>query len=277
MAIFKDRHLYIGASDFPVIMGKSPWKSREKLALEKGQVIVPLETDNPALARGTRLEPLIIQRFMEETGIKVSNFQKEVTLPATETRMKILAHLDGETEDGLCFEAKTTLKNNKWSEPPEHYIPQLELQMFLNHCEKSYIAVGYVENDDAEDICGFDYFEWQRTMADDEILAECESFTTLVKDLKTRFGTISNGLYVYNSDIDNTVEELETIKEKISAINKQLKPLEDEKKKLENGLKNLISDNTGVESDLYRITLGCRVSVPSEINVSRSTLKIEYK
>lgn len=230
MAEFKDRFEYIGASDFPVIMEQSKWKKRINLVLEKAQVIPMEEVNNSAVARGSRLEHRVIREYEDNAGVLICNFQKELIREKTDDCIKLVAHLDGEIENtNIPFEAKTTNIKNKWDNIPEYYIPQLEFQMFMNNAQKAVIAVGYVNTDEDEDICGFDSFEYKKQMSNEEILEQCINFTKDVEYYKKNLGIINNGK-VINSDIeDSLIEKLEELNEKISAIKREIKPLEDEK------------------------------------------------
>lgn len=230
MAEFKDRFEYIGTSDFPVIMEKSKWKKRINLVFEKAQVIPMEEINNSAVTRGSRLEHRVIREYEDNAGVLICNFQKELIREKTDDCIKLVAHLDGEIENtNIPFEAKTTNIKNKWKEIPAYYIPQLEFQMFMNNAQKAVIAVGYVNTDDDEDICGFDSFEYKKQMTDDEILKQCINFTKDVEYYKKNLGIINNGKVINSNIEDSLVEKLEELNEKISAIKREIKPLEDEK------------------------------------------------
>lgn len=278
MTEFKDRFEYIGASDFPVVMEKSKWKKRINLVLEKAQVIPMEEVNNSAVTRGSRLEHRVIREYEDNAGVLICNFQKELIREKTDDCIKLVAHLDGEIENtNIPFEAKTTNIKNKWEEIPAYYIPQLEFQMFMNKADKAIIAVGYVNSDDDEDICGFDYFEYKKQMTDDEILEHCKQFTKDVEYYKKNVGTINNGKII-NTEIDNDlIEELDEINEKLKDFKQAMKPLEDRKKQIELNLKEKIGCNLGIENDLYRISLGNRITSPSlDYKITRSGIKIEY-
>lgn len=279
MAEFKDRFEYIGASDFPVIMEQSKWKKRINLVLEKAQVIPMEEVNNSAVARGSRLEHRVIREYEDNAGVLICNFQKELIREKTDDCIKLVAHLDGEIENtNIPFEAKTTNIKNKWKEIPAYYIPQLEFQMFMNKADKAIIAVGYVNSDDDEDICGFDYFKYKKQMTDDEILEHCKKFTKDVEYYKNSFGIVNNGKII-KTDFDNLlIEELESLNEQISEAKKQIKPLEDRKKEIESQLKEQIGNNWGIEDELYKITMSNRITAPTfDYKITRSGIKIEYK
>ena len=87
-----DRINGIGASESPIIMGYSSYKTPYELYLEKTGIVKTEEDDETELQYwGNKLEPLIIQRFEEENNLKV-------TFPDTIYHPKypyIFANLDG--------------------------------------------------------------------------------------------------------------------------------------------------------------------------------------
>ena len=279
MTEFKNRFEYIGASDFPVIMEQSKWKKRINLVLEKAQIIPMEVVNNSAVARGSRLEQRVIREYENNAGVLICNFQKELIREKTNNCIKLVAHLDGEIENtNIPFEAKTTNIKNKWNEIPPYYIPQLEFQMFMNKSDKAVIAVGYVNSDDDEDICGFDSFEYKRKMTDEQILEYCIEFTKDVEKYQKEYGIVNNGKVIKLNFDDNLIEELETLNEKISEIKAQAKVYEDRKKELEDIIKKEIGQNNGFETDLFKVTLGQRITSPvTDYRISRNGIKIEYK
>ena len=177
----------------------------------------------------------------------------------------------------IPFEAKTTNIKNKWGEIPTYYIPQLEFQMFMNKSDKAVIAVGYVNSDDDEDICGFDSFEYKREMTDEQVLEYCIEFTKDVEKYQKEYGTVNNGKVIKSNFDDNLIEELETLNEKISEIKVQAKVYEDRKKYIEDKIKKEIGQNSGITTELFKVTLGQRITSPvSDYKISRSGIKIEY-
>jgi hypothetical protein len=148
----------------------------------------------------------------------------------------------------------------------------------MNKADKAIIAVGYVNSDDDEDICGFDYFEYKKQMTDNEILEHCKQFTKDVEYYKNSLGTINNGKIIKSDFKDNLIVELESINEEISKIKSQIKTFEDRKKYIESLIKQEIGQNFGFETDLYKVTMSNRITAPTyEWKICRSGLKIEYK
>lgn len=122
------RKSHIGASDCPIIMGVSPWKTpfalwEEKLGLRE------CPPQNEAMKRGHELEPIARELYSKITGNKVEPkvvFHKE--------HKYLMASLDGINSDGnIIVEIKCpgkashdTAKNGKI---PEVYYPQLQHQL----------------------------------------------------------------------------------------------------------------------------------------------------
>lgn len=126
------RKKYIGASDAPVVMGISPWKSKYELWEEKVSIRMPQTPDmfvNEWTQRGIAMEPIARKEFIDITGIEVS---PEVVFHQTNKWM--MASLDGLSEDKKhAVEIKCpgnvdhSLALNNMI--PEKYMPQLQHQM----------------------------------------------------------------------------------------------------------------------------------------------------
>lgn len=271
----KERAKRINGSEFATVLGINPYKKRIELVLEKAGVIADTFEGNEATKRGEFLENDIIAMFEDETGLSVTDEQKEFTLELKDC-LPLVCHVDGLTSDGAVFEAKTTDINAKtWKDGiPEYYKAQLAFNCFLAEKEKAYIAVGYCQENE---IIKLEYFEYKPLFHYEEIIMKCQDFTQDVKAYMQK-GVVNNGLTV-KADIDSKlIEELETINLQISEIKASMKPLETRKKIIEDKLKKLIGCNNGIENDLYKITMSNRITTPTfEYKISRSGLKIERK
>ena len=278
---FKNRHEYIGGSDFGAVLGVNPYKSRFQLILEKAQVLADTFEGNEATRRGEKLEDTVIQLFEEKAGLKVTDKQKTFSFePLNDYFLKLLCHVDGMTEeDGkpVLFEAKTTDVGSKtWKNGiPEYYQAQLEFNMWLSKAETSYIAVAFCEDMEIKD---FQYFKYDRKMSEKEIIDKCDLFSQEVKFYREKYGVLNDGEIIETKDIsDEDITELDLINQKIAEKKKELKPLEEQKAAIETRLKTIIGNHSGITTGLYKITLGNRISAPtSEYKVCRSTLKFEY-
>jgi len=124
----KARKHYLGASDAPIIMGVSPWRTpyqlwEDKLGLAEDQ------KDNYAMKRGRELEPLARDAYTMYTGNIVE--PKQVFHPKIKYMM---ANLDGITDDhSVAVEIKCPGEEDhklaKEGLVPEKYIPQLQHQL----------------------------------------------------------------------------------------------------------------------------------------------------
>lgn len=127
----------IGASDAPVIMMKSPWKSPYQLWLEK---MGCCEESFPthAMLRGLELENKARESFEKEIGRLV--FPKVLVNPEYEWQM---ASLDGISEDNkIAVEIKCPKGEDHLlalnGKIPEKYYPQLQHQIKVAHLDFIY-------------------------------------------------------------------------------------------------------------------------------------------
>ena len=121
----------IGASDAPVIMGVSPFKTINQLWEEK--VFGKKQADNAAMARGRALEPVALDFFMAETGY----LMETQVMRKHPTHDWMRATLDGiNDEEEVLLEIKSCKECH--DEVPEHYYPQLQHQMEVTGYEKMF-------------------------------------------------------------------------------------------------------------------------------------------
>lgn len=267
----------IGGSEFATVMGINPYKKRIELVLEKAGVIANTFEGNDATRRGEALENDIIAMFEDETGLSVSDEQKEFSFsPVNVDCLDLVCHVDGITSDDAVFEAKTTdYKSKTWANGiPNYYKAQLEFNCALADKKFAYIAVGYCKENE---IIKFEWFKYDKKRDLDGIVEDCQEFTQDVKQYE-HLGTVNNGKIIEDEISNNEVQELIDLKEKISEMKAEIKPFEDKVKLLENKLKEKIGNNAGIENSLYKITMSNRITSPTyEYKVSRGTIKIERK
>ena len=264
----------IGGSEFATVLDKNPFKKRIELVLEKAGVIADTFEGNELTRRGNRLEDEVISRFENETGLIVENKQGEFTLEP-DNCLPLVCHVDGITNNAV-FEAKTTdAKGKVWKDGiPEYYKLQLEFNMMLTGFTGAYITVAFCDGDI---IVEHKTFTYAKQMTDAEIIKACQKFSEDVEKFKT-LGTINNGKIV-NSDFDDKlIEELNKVNEELTKIKYQAKVFEDRKKEIETKIKSAIGNNYGIETELFKITLGNRITSSSDdYKIARSVLKIEYR
>lgn len=129
----------LGASDAPIVMGVSPWKTRFKLWEEKLGLADDKPNTNPAMAMGHMWEPRI--REMAENKL-------ERRFPASEVVHKdkphLRASLDGISECGELLECKLANKLDHEGAArglvPDKYYPQLQHQMLVTGAKLCWYA-----------------------------------------------------------------------------------------------------------------------------------------
>jgi putative phage-type endonuclease len=135
----ENRKKFIGASDAPIIMGVSPWKTEYQLFEEKLGFGKEIDlSKNPQIVKGMSLEPLVLEAFNNEYSVKLSPqvvFHKEIKF--------MMASLDGLSEKkDMAIEIKCPGRDAHQQalngEIPEYYYPQLQHQLACLDIESIY-------------------------------------------------------------------------------------------------------------------------------------------
>jgi putative phage-type endonuclease len=122
----------IGASDFPVIAGVSPWRTPFELYLELiGELDREAATsdgDRARQERGHRFEDVALAWYAEERGISIERIHRDIRHP----RMPfVIVHPDARVRPWRSTkrlaEAKTGYR--RWDEVPQHVEAQVQAQM----------------------------------------------------------------------------------------------------------------------------------------------------
>lgn len=118
----------ITATDAPVIMGESPWKSKAQLYIEKTSLETPPLVRTARMQRGLDLEPVARQLFMIQHHIEVE--------PCVIVKDYRMASLDGLDRSGkIALEVKCVNERDheraKQGYIPHHYIAQLQHQIYV--------------------------------------------------------------------------------------------------------------------------------------------------
>lgn len=127
-----DRKGYIGGSDIAPICGLSPWKTPLQVYLDKVGESEPTP-DNPAMAYGRMMEPVIRQWYESETGYTV----EQPNLITHPKHSFLVAHLDGWVPQAKrTIEIKTARSADDWGEPgtdaiPTYYMTQVQYYLAL--------------------------------------------------------------------------------------------------------------------------------------------------
>ena len=118
----------VGASDAPIILGVSPWKTPFQLWEEKLGLSAPPQMNN-AMRRGHELEPIARQAYIDHTGNYV-----EPSVEFHQEHKWMMASLDGVTPDkSIAVEIKCPGKVDHalaaQGEIPQKYFAQLQHQL----------------------------------------------------------------------------------------------------------------------------------------------------
>lgn len=127
-----DRHLYIGGSDIPIILGISPFKKRFDLLLEKAGLQENEFKGNEYTEYGNVLEPLIRSYINGYYGL---NF-----LEGKLYNDDIRCHFDGICEEYI-LEVKTTSQIKENVDDYQVYLSQLITYMYEAKKKKGLLAV----------------------------------------------------------------------------------------------------------------------------------------
>lgn len=134
-----DRTKYLGGSDIAAILGISPWKTAADIWIDK---TTPPREDSrnfQAKARGTRMEPYVLDMIREEHGLQiVARNERYVDAEVP----YFAAEIDAETADEN-IEIKTVhpFKAREWGELetdqlPLHYVAQVQWGMGVHRRER---------------------------------------------------------------------------------------------------------------------------------------------
>lgn len=118
----------IGASDAPIIMGDSPWKTPYQLWQQKLDLVSQGE-QTIAMRRGHELEPIARKAYIDYTGIEIEPY---IALHPEKAWM--MASLDGYNQErGVCVEIKCPGKEDhaiaSQGNVPKKYYAQLQHQL----------------------------------------------------------------------------------------------------------------------------------------------------
>ena len=154
----------IGGSDVAVIMGHNPWKKPYALYCEKVG-LVPTEdlSENEAVEWGTKLEPIVAQKFSEVTGKKVKRWGT-VCNPAAPWQMANFDRLIVGEECGLECKTANAFKQEEWEgdNVPDAYYCQCQMYIHLSGFNGWWIAC----------LIGGQHFEYKYIPRNDAFIAE---------------------------------------------------------------------------------------------------------
>lgn len=136
-----ERRNGLGASEAAAAVGLSRWCSPLELYLRKlGEA--PEQSETWPMRVGSALEPLVLAGFTAETGLSVSDQQRQFRDPALPWRW---ATVDGIAADGALVEAKTSGSPAEWGDDeaaiPIEYACQVQHALAVTGLALAYVPV----------------------------------------------------------------------------------------------------------------------------------------
>ena len=245
-----DRSTYIGGSDAAAILGVSPWQTRYQLWAQKtGLISKPIDPAKEKIfARGKRLEPVILQMFEDETGLKVEHrnrrfYDSEYSFLAAE--------IDGETgNENIDAKTAQPFARHLWGEPGSDEIPIYYAAQFMH----GLMVMG-------RDVChvaamiGLDDFRIFKIQRDDELIAlirekELEFWELVQSRTPPPIETREDALSVWPRSTAKTRSVNEIVAghfAELKAIKAQIKELESDEESLRNALLPEFQDAEAIE------------------------------
>lgn len=230
----EDRKKYIGGSDVGAIMGVNPWRTPLDVFFEKTGMREIEEIKNEYVYWGKKIEPLIIQKFIEKTNL--SCFE-EISIRYHDKYTYLAAHVDGLIGDhkqncSAILECKTTsfFKKKEWGEEGTDKIPLYYKMQVAHYCNiydlpKCYIAVLFGGND-------FRIYEYNRDLKfekdienklvdfwENHVLTMEPPILIKIEEANELYSTSTKDSFkVADNDILNDYYEMIEIQQKISAL-----------------------------------------------------------
>lgn len=133
----------LGGSEIASILGLNPYSSALDVFLDKTGQTPPIE-DNKYMKAGRKLEPIIVDYFAEETGLKpIEGFEEDVIIKHKDfdfllgTPDRFILDQDGKV---YVLECKSTQKEISSDNLPEAWFCQLQWYLGISGKEKGFIA-----------------------------------------------------------------------------------------------------------------------------------------
>ena len=231
----------IGGSDASVVLGFNRWKSPFQLYLEKTGEYSE-EIDNEAIYWGNTLEDIVAKEFQKRTGKKVRRRHQMFVHPEHEF---MIANIDRDVVgEKALLECKTTnaFNSGAWDgdEIPAEYICQVQHYMAVLGYKKAYIAV----------LIGGNKFVWKEVERDDEFIdimiqrekefwenhvlagqpPAIDGSTSATELLDKLYPTDNGETVMLDSETEQLIEAIESLKNEKKQIEEQLKAYENQLK-----------------------------------------------
>ena len=252
----------LGGSDAASVLGYSPFKSTYELWAEKSQLIEPEDISNrEAVEWGKRLEDVVAQKFADEhSELDIKNF---TYCYVSNEYPFMFASLDRVATDAdgnkYVVEIKTTNAfGDDWADGvPIYYEAQVYHYLAVTGFKGAYVACLTGGNKYQEY-----YITAQESVIDYTVECEKAFWQQVINGIEpalTPNGNDARALFLMHGDAGDTVvpaddnELIDQLAYDIAVLRAQIKSDEAKKKLLENNMRQIIGDNRGIMSDVYRI------------------------
>ncbi len=234
-----DRSTYIGGSDAAAILGVSPWQTRYQLWAKKtGLIAEQVSPEKEKIfARGKRLEPVILQMFEDESGLKVDHRNRRFS----DSEYPFLAaEIDGETgNENIDAKTAQPFARHLWGEPGSDEIPIYYAAQFMHGLMVTGRDVCHVAA-----MIGLDDFRIFKIQRDDELIAmirerEVEFWGMVQNQTPPEIETAEDALMAWPQSTGSRIEVSADIADRVIAL-KELKATIKELENREEALKNAI-------------------------------------
>lgn len=265
----KDRKTGIGGSDAAAVCGMSKWKTPVDIFIDKTSEDVGEGINNRFTYWGSRLESVLIEEYIKQSGINVKTDNPVIRHPKNNF---MLANIDGMAEDGAIIECKTASFSDGWGdagtdEIPDEYLIQCAHYAVIYDAPRVDIAVLIGGND-------FRIYTYNRNHVMEGILVkrETEFWNDFV--LKNtpppslRKDDFSKLIKKTSGNFKNAGDSVISLISMVSNIKKQIKDLEAQEESAVFSLKEIISDFDGLDDDSGNILATWKFQKQNRIDVN---------
>ena len=238
----------VGGSEIGVLLGHTPrsWMTKHDLWAIKTGLVVD-DRSSGLMERGSDIEPIILRKFTEKTGLAV----KRLGLQQSKRYPRMLLSPDAIAEDGAIVEAKLVSRygRDKWADGvPLMYEWQVRHALAVTGKSKGYLVALDADTWQAE------VFDFKAEPADFEQLADAVSEFWVYVDTVTPppidYATVDGDelaarfpIVKADEAVEAAIPELVMLDvERLRVVKDTLRSLTDEKDEIETRLKGQIGD-----------------------------------
>jgi putative phage-type endonuclease len=251
-----ERKGFIGASDVPVILGLSPWKTPLALYAEKCGIIEPDETSE-AMYWGTKKEQIIAERFSEDHKVKLIAWKKRYVhkeIPFFSCELdRIIVGEDKIVECKSVSEYMAKYWKGGENELPPYVIAQVNSQMGLSGRHEAWVACLIGSSQYVEKLVKFDAELYAITEQKVNEFWNCIQTQTPPPASAGDAETLLQINPKSDEQIQD-VQEMETAIARRQELSGQIDNLKEEKELIEVKLKEIIGSNLGIKTQMYKVT-----------------------